>query len=307
MARHLSHALRRCAQQIPRTPSPPQGRRASIAAVLWLDEAGTESLLFIKRAVSPRDPWSGNIAMPGGRADPEDDDNDEATAMREAREEVGLRLEDGQKWERLGRLTQDRTIYPRGRPMLVSMFGFVHVGTEQPPLAPSADECAYAWWVPTETLRPDQLVWQQRALTELFPAPTTLTARCVWGALDMLGLRALRYASIQLPPPPSAAAPHADQPTADGQADERFVLWGITLAFTSDMLERAAAMPLIGPKAAPEFRQAFHATGGVIPNAALSFGWAARSSYLSGRFLTAGGLLAVLVSGGTAIIALWPS
>ena len=44
--------------------------------------------MFIKRTLSPRDPWSGNIAMPGGRADADDGDDDEATAIREVREEA---------------------------------------------------------------------------------------------------------------------------------------------------------------------------------------------------------------------------
>ncbi len=49
-------------------------------------------LLLIKRARSERDPWSGHMALPGGRRD-YDDMNLLATAMRETLEEVGLDLE----------------------------------------------------------------------------------------------------------------------------------------------------------------------------------------------------------------------
>lgn len=52
--------------------------------------AGTE-LLFIQRAAKPTDPWSGQMALPGGRVDPGDVDTHD-TAERETMEEVGLDL-----------------------------------------------------------------------------------------------------------------------------------------------------------------------------------------------------------------------
>jgi len=48
-------------------------------------------LLFIRRAEDPRDPWSGQVAFPGGRAEPEDPSL-QVTAVRETAEEVGLDL-----------------------------------------------------------------------------------------------------------------------------------------------------------------------------------------------------------------------
>lgn len=52
---------------------------------------GDPELLFIKRATRAGDKWTGHVALPGGKRDPEDDD-DQVTAVREALEEVGIDL-----------------------------------------------------------------------------------------------------------------------------------------------------------------------------------------------------------------------
>jgi ADP-ribose pyrophosphatase YjhB (NUDIX family) len=62
------------------------GRRAAVALVLRDAARGIE-ILFIRRAEDPRDPWSGQIAFPGGRAEPGDPDL-QATAVRETLDEV---------------------------------------------------------------------------------------------------------------------------------------------------------------------------------------------------------------------------
>lgn len=70
---------------------PPLGelRRASVAVIL--KEPQAPSVLLIKRAELAGDPWSGQIAFPGGKAQSEDVSL-KGTAVREAREEVGVDL-----------------------------------------------------------------------------------------------------------------------------------------------------------------------------------------------------------------------
>jgi len=78
-------------------------------------------LLLIKRARSDRDPWSGHMALPGGRRDPEDGTLLE-TAMRETLEETGLDL--GGDGKHLGRLEVVRPSSRRLPLLVVAPFVF---------------------------------------------------------------------------------------------------------------------------------------------------------------------------------------
>lgn len=66
------------------------GRRAAVAIVLVPHQQDTQAL-FILRATKKGDPWSGQMAFPGGHYEPEDKDL-RVTAERETLEEVGLDL-----------------------------------------------------------------------------------------------------------------------------------------------------------------------------------------------------------------------
>jgi 8-oxo-dGTP pyrophosphatase MutT (NUDIX family) len=61
---------------------------AAVAIVLAPDP---DAILLIRRAERTGDPWSGHIALPGGRRETEDADL-LTTAIRETQEEVGIRL-----------------------------------------------------------------------------------------------------------------------------------------------------------------------------------------------------------------------
>lgn len=77
---------------LPPLPSLPDSvkRRAAVAIVVGPDSEA----LFIRRAERVGDPWSGDMAFPGGRAQP-DDATLRHTAERETVEEVGLDLGPG--------------------------------------------------------------------------------------------------------------------------------------------------------------------------------------------------------------------
>ena len=64
---------------------------AAVALILLPTSDGDLEALFIKRAEVEGDPWSGQMAFPGGRRDPVDDDL-LATAARATLEETGIDL-----------------------------------------------------------------------------------------------------------------------------------------------------------------------------------------------------------------------
>jgi len=122
--------------------APAEGVRAA-AVALVLRPAGPEmELLLIKRAERAGDPWSGHMAFPGGRRDPEDRDA-VATAVRETREEVGIAL-----GEPMGALDE---VAPGGGTvrMVVSPYVFA-VGPEV--VAVPNHEVEAAVWIPLREL-----------------------------------------------------------------------------------------------------------------------------------------------------------
>lgn len=156
----------------------PAARKAAVAAVLR-DAAGGAELLFIRRAEHPKDPWSGQMGLPGGRVDA-DDASPLAAALRETREEIGLDLDaDGR---RLGRLSEVRTHLPLGSvPHSVVPFAFAVDG--EPELRPN-EEVQEALWVPLAFLldrrNRSSFTWVRKGLP--LPMPCyRFRGRVIWG------------------------------------------------------------------------------------------------------------------------------
>ncbi|MEM9565998.1 MAG: CoA pyrophosphatase [Actinomycetota bacterium] len=105
--------------------------RAAVAAVFRQREGdgmadgpgGGSELLFIQRATKPTDPWSGQMAFPGGREELADS-SPRHTAARETAEEVGLDLSPARFLGTLSELDGGRA---NNRRIIVS---------------------AHAWWLP---------------------------------------------------------------------------------------------------------------------------------------------------------------
>ena len=122
---------------------PPAEFEASVAMVLRPSPAGPEAL-FIERARKPGDPWSGQMALPGGRRDETDRDL-QHTAERETAEEVGLSLEGARLIGRLDDQTGQRA--GQGQQLRIAAFVYeVDAGTGNNLILNY--EVAEAFWVP---------------------------------------------------------------------------------------------------------------------------------------------------------------
>lgn len=121
-------------------------QRASVALVLAGRPAGLR-LAMIRRAERADDPWSGHMALPGGRAD-ESDPGPEAVAERETREEVGIGLTREHLLATLDELPVIRAGVDTGIVLSPVVY---YLGEWEPPFRLNG-EVADAFWVPLEHL-----------------------------------------------------------------------------------------------------------------------------------------------------------
>lgn len=159
-------------------------RRAAVALIhrvrgdADVSSEGEVELLLVKRATWAGDPWSGHVALPGGRRESGDSTMEE-TAIRETREETALDLR--RSGVVLGSLDE---VYPRTPvlpPLVITPFVAVVAGT--PELRLSA-ELADAFWVPVAALRDPGA--RREFVLEVAGAPRTVTGfhhggHTVWG------------------------------------------------------------------------------------------------------------------------------
>lgn len=151
--RRLADALAERLQDI-RIPAdadaPVAGVRRAAVVVLLRAQRGTDDaeLLVIQRAERAGDPWSGHLALPGGRAEPHDLSLLDI-ALREVKEEVGIDI--GQGGRILGRLS---TISPLSAPVpKISVTPFVAWAPPEAVVRPDPSEVADAFWLPLGGLR----------------------------------------------------------------------------------------------------------------------------------------------------------
>ncbi len=156
------------------------GFLASVALVLRTPNGShSPELLLIKRAESEGDPWSGHMALPGGRHE----DGDRSlleTARRETLEETGIVLEE--RGTMLGRLAMVSPDTPHLPPLSILPFVF---GVPHDTRARTASaEVAEVHWVPLAHLRDPEIRTTHRlpaGEAELrFPA-LRVANRTVWG------------------------------------------------------------------------------------------------------------------------------
>jgi 8-oxo-dGTP pyrophosphatase MutT (NUDIX family) len=140
----------------------PLMKRSAVAMILQIRDGGLQ-ILMIKRADRVGDPWSGQMAFPGGRMDP-DDRHGYAVAVRETHEEVGLLLTEADAC--IGRLS-DLNARPRKGTLGMAVSPFVFRLDREVKFRPNY-EVAETVWVPLEflldTANRETMVWERQGL-----------------------------------------------------------------------------------------------------------------------------------------------
>ncbi len=156
----------------------PAIRKAAVAAILRAGAEGAE-LLFLRRAEHPRDPWSGQMGLPGGRVDP-GDASPFAAAVRETLEEIGVDLSGAAR--PIGALSEVRTHLPLGTvPHSVAPYCFALSG--DPPIVTN-HEVQEALWIPlgflADRANRSAFTWVRRGIPLPMPC-CKYEGRVVWG------------------------------------------------------------------------------------------------------------------------------
>lgn len=169
--------------------------RASVALIYRRAASGGTELLFIQRARREGDPWSGDMAFPGGRMQPEDA-SPRATAERETLEETGVDLtQHGRFRARLSDLLTRH--HSRWRPMVVTPYLYEWRGPRSVTLN---HEVQRVVWVPLDYLAAGEnqgsLPWRTPLGTLNMPC-CRYQGHCIWGLSysmlqDFLAFRAKR-------------------------------------------------------------------------------------------------------------------
>ncbi|PVH92295.1 hypothetical protein DM02DRAFT_476804, partial [Periconia macrospinosa] len=219
---------------------------------------GDPELLFIKRASREGDKWNGHVALPGGKRDPEDED-DQVTAVREALEEVGIDLSYNNAIA-VGNLPQRVVTSSWGKVPLMVLCPYLYLLTS--PTYPSQrlqpTEVASTHWVPLRALQSPSLRTHEHADVSARLARSELGIKR-WFLHGMLSN--MMFAAIRLLPSHSnycATIPgfipdsgpttqtHKTKSSSSSSSSQTqhhhhhpppLLLWGLTLGVVSDLLE----------------------------------------------------------------------
>ncbi|KAK9476290.1 NUDIX hydrolase domain-like protein [Lipomyces japonicus] len=192
-------------------------------------QANGVEFLLIKRTTRDNDRWSGHVALPGGRRDP-DDDSDIDTAKREALEEVGLDLEKNAVY--VGELRQRYVTLDWGQNILMVLCCHVFVVDSRPlELQLQASEVDQAFWYPLDLLVDPafKCTLTPRPRKPLFNWRRPFRSACHFLVSNAAG--SLKYPGI-------AISPFIVYNT-DDQTIPSPVVWGLTYGILTDFIDLA--------------------------------------------------------------------
>ncbi len=197
----IIHRLKSAVQVQPDSDEPNysayfSGEPISAAVLIPLLRHECEWHMLLTRRNSDLAEHSGQVAFPGGRADPEDT-GPEITALREAREEIGLVPEDVRI---LGRMRQYRTITNYCVTPVVGVIPWPY------PLSLANEEVSRAFIIPLNWLAdPANHEIQQRELAPPFGTVSVIyfhpyDGEVLWGASARLAMNLVEIMNCNSPP-----------------------------------------------------------------------------------------------------------
>ncbi|KAJ5145592.1 uncharacterized protein N7515_000156 [Penicillium bovifimosum] len=291
LSRHLHDVLAELYRQpYPHVPNPPNcKKRASVALIIrvrptydhwpssnytpdasqpdlerlddffsqpWVQH-GEPEVLFIKRASRVGDRWTGHVALPGGKRDPEDAD-DKAAAIREASEEIGLDLTT-KDIIGVGNLPERVVSTSWGSQPLMVLCPYVFLTTcsDSPTLRLQPTEVASTHWIPLRALlSPSLRTVEHVDMSQRFGRQggflTRVAVRSLMGWMEFSAVRLVPSESQQCTTTPGfLPEENAPRPSVyqrfkawclSGQAESTdtarpLLLWGLTLGILADFLD----------------------------------------------------------------------
>ncbi|PYH88091.1 NUDIX family hydrolase [Aspergillus ellipticus CBS 707.79] len=222
----------------------------------WVQHGEPEAL-FIKRASRVGDRWTGHVALPGGKRDPEDDD-DKAAAIREASEEIGLDLTTSD-CVYVGNLPERVVTSSWGTVPLMVLCPYVFLLTcsDSPTLKLQPTEVASTHWVPlgallSSSLRTVEHVDMSQRLANMGGLLSRLAYRSLMGFMQFAAIRLSPTESLQCSSTPGYAPGYNQRPMSLFQRwkswslgkqagpstqSNPLLLWGLTLGILADFLD----------------------------------------------------------------------
>ncbi|KAI7523849.1 hypothetical protein KC317_g21596, partial [Hortaea werneckii] len=232
----------------------------------WVQH-GDPEVLFIKRASRKGDRWTSHVALPGGKRDPEDAD-DQAAAIRESWEEVGLDVQ--AHAISCGNLPQRLVTTHWGKKPLMVLCPYVFLLTTPhiPPLRLQPTEVAATHWVPLRSLQsPSQRTVAFEDVSSRLANQETgvkkwmlslILGKMMFAAINLLPTESLH--SAETPAPDTGVQlqdnRHVQEPSPFSipglrntlsqltnpdpnppKQDSPLLLWGLTLGVISDFLD----------------------------------------------------------------------